>query len=395
MAGVGPVAGGLPLAAGGGAAPVTLGIPEPQLLLHEPTDPWGYIWHHRIALCRAGGARWVTLTPDLELDVVDLSARRHRVLDRARGFPRDVQALVYAHDPLTRGEIDAYKRQAQMQAALLDGDAMVAQEEESWVIWETDRADFGEKVDDDEVVGGRYRGYVEIGGIEVAVRRFAANVVEAVNRARGADQDIRLVGDHRDAGGRRHLELRDALALYRSTPFKDWNLPGPRAVREWLSSVVDGPGNLTSYHHEWIRMSGVSETTSAAHEHRVLVEALRLGVAVDQFDVTNSAMVEQLVRRLIQVEVAVGRNSRFPDFSGLDVVMSAPTTASGAAELPVFKGARRRIRSSGLGFRSWELHLSSSSSPSSSSSSSSSLLLMRFISFLYCVCLYYNIIIIL
>jgi len=51
---------------------------------------------------------------------------------------------------------------------------------------------------------------------------------------------------------------------------------------------------------------------------------------------TNLAMVEQMIRRIIQVEVAVGRNVRFPDFSGLDVVMTAPTTSTGAADMPKF-----------------------------------------------------------
>ena len=43
-----------------------------------------------------------------------------------------------------------------------------------------------------------------------------------------------------------------------------------------------------------------------------------------------------MFRRLVQIEAAVRRNPKVPDFSGLDVLMSAATDESGAATTAVF-----------------------------------------------------------
>jgi len=80
----------------------------------------------------------------------------------------------------------------------------------------------------------------------------------------------------------------------------------------------------------------VAEISSAAHEHRILVETFRLATSLDQLDLSNLASFEQLCRRLVQIETAVSRNARHPDYSGLDVVLSAPTSDRGQATTRAF-----------------------------------------------------------
>ena len=51
--------------------------------------------------------------------------------------------------------------------------------------------------------------------------------------------------------------------------------------------------------------SGVSEGSAVCHSHAILCESLWLFTSYDQVDVSNLALVEQIVRRIIQDERAV------------------------------------------------------------------------------------------
>ena len=51
---------------------------------------------------------------------------------------------------------------------------------------------------------------------------------------------------------------------------------------------------------------------------------------------SNLCSFELLVRRMIQIEMAVSRNSKAPDFTGLSVVLSSITDGSGAVQTKGF-----------------------------------------------------------
>ena len=55
-----------------------------------------------------------------------------------------------------------------------------------------------------------------------------------------------------------------------------------------------------------------------------MCETVRLMHAYDQLDLSCLASAELVVRYLIQSEAAAERNARHPDYSGLDIIMSAP-----------------------------------------------------------------------
>lgn len=75
-------------------------------------------------------------------------------------------------------------------------------------------------------------------------------------------------------------------------------------------------------------------TSSAiVHEHRSLCETVRLALSKDQLDVSNLCCMENVVRRLITLEIAVSRNRNALDFSGLEVVAEAPISAHGSAQV--------------------------------------------------------------
>ena len=52
--------------------PRTQNIREPQILLYQPDDVDGIVWHHRILVLQVEGAKWVRFDPGLELQVINL-----------------------------------------------------------------------------------------------------------------------------------------------------------------------------------------------------------------------------------------------------------------------------------------------------------------------------------
>ena len=150
-----------------------------------------------------------------------------------------------------------------------------------------------------------------------------------------------------DTGAGHQLMLQDALALVRAgeSALADsdrkartaaWQFEGPPVTVDFLQAVLVGPGALVAYHLEWARLSGVPSASAQCHEHRNNVGIIGLALSADQVQVAGLACIEQLVRRTIQLEMAVERNPRHPDFSGLSVIVDGPVTATGAVRAPKF-----------------------------------------------------------
>ena len=106
-----------------------------------------------------------------------------------------------------------------------------------------------------------------------------------------------------------------------------------------------------AYANDWMRKSGVVSGSAAAHEHRTGLETLRLLIEVDQLDGSNLQGMENLCRRLVQIELAVERSPGRPDFSGLQETMGGPVRDTGAASTRKFTswlGQRQKDRANVL-----------------------------------------------
>lgn len=62
---------------------------------------------------------------------------------------------------------------------------------------------------------------------------------------------------------------------------------------------------MGNYHLQWVKNSNVNTRTSVVHEHRNLIEVLRLAITHHQLDASNLQCLELAVRRLVQLEIAV------------------------------------------------------------------------------------------
>ncbi|CAK0806201.1 unnamed protein product [Prorocentrum cordatum] len=317
---------------------LTVDIADPQILVRYENDPNGFYWHHKVLLFRVDGDIWIALTPDLALVRVKLLNVQHEVLERRAPFPPHLANQVYAHDPIAGAALAGYRRRAKMQGQLLGVGQVDAVERMIWVIAEARSARFGEVVDaalmDDDAHGTSFdaKGVVVLGGEEFFVQKIAASGLADFKK----ETKIRTLGDHTDDAGQRVLHLTEAVAFMRDTEQKGFPLSGIRSMKEFLDSVGAGPGNMISYQAEWERLSGVGEGLAVNHVHRNLCEVIRLMHSWDQVDHSMMASAEQIVRWLIQTEIAVERNPRHPDYSGLDIVISAPVNAVGRASTSKF-----------------------------------------------------------
>lgn len=315
----------------------SLNIADPQVLLHFPNDGNGFYHHHRVLLHKIGGGQWVLLSPDLELEVVDLSVRRHRVLGRHAPFPGDIIDECYVFDEVSKAELEKQRKLARTMGSILDDSQVVNVEALGWYGADPSSKRFGMSLPV-ELVGdivslGQY-GVVSWDDETEFVRELASSELDDFKESKKDSLgDARLLGEHRDPQGKRHMTLQAALALMSEEDFDDWGFRGPRAVREYLCAIRDGPGDLISYHNGWVRTSGIPTSSAIAHEHRSLIETLRLGYSRDQLDLTNLSCMENVVRRLVILELAVSRNPAAPDFTGLDLVSETPLGPQGQAHV--------------------------------------------------------------
>lgn len=320
--------------------PITLDVREPQIIRHYPLDGGGFFWHHRVLLNKISPGVFIALSPDLELERVDLHQIEYLPLERRSPFPAAQAPYVYAFDEMSRAELERQRRRANSMASLFNETPVQDIEAFEWMVCDPNREDFGERVDDDLVDQGVTMGdsgVIEKDGQEVFVRRVAlsqkAEVILKVDSSRG---DTRLLGLFKDGQGRRHLDFKKALDLLHEEDTPDWRLQGPKVMMEFLRSVRSGPGDLATYHLTWLKNSGVSQYSMISHDHRIICNVLRASLEIDQINAANSLALELLARRLVQIETAVARNPLAPDFSGLELMLEDPVGAGGEAVTSVF-----------------------------------------------------------
>lgn len=234
---------------------LTLDVPEVQVLVHYPHDPSGLTWHHRVLLHKVDAGDWITLTPDHEFQRHNLATHNHRILDRNSPFPLDILAEVYAHDPVSRSQMQMFKRQSQVMAAILGEGAVDELDTIGWVIADPSHMRFGEVVDSQllssEATGIAFttRGVVLVEGEEIFVERIDLKELEEWKAKKGKELgDVRLLGDHRDNAGKRNLDLGAATALMHAAEDKEFPVAGTRSAKQLHEAVAAGPGNFLSYH---------------------------------------------------------------------------------------------------------------------------------------------------
>ena len=321
--------------------PKTQNIREPQILLYQPDDVDGIVWHHRILVLQVKGAKWVSLDPELELQVIDLDTLEYVLLDKDSDFPADKIGDAFPFEPIPQSEIPGFRRKARTLLALHSEGPSDA-EELVWVICDPRDAYFSTIIPQDRIDAASADGTMIEGGAKGIVEheeefRFIEQVTKTelegvLKKWRAADSDSRILKVQRDQAGKRNRPLSDAVPVFTEEKMDDWPHVGDRSFMEASDAVLRTSANWKTYHLTWKQESGIAPGSSLCHEHETLCESFRLSHEIDQLNCGNLAAHELLMRRMIQIEMAVSRNSKAPDFTGLSVVLSSVTDGSGAIQ---------------------------------------------------------------
>eukprot|EP00971_Amphidinium_carterae_P083629 1655496-Amphidinium_carterae.1 len=298
-------------------------------------------WHHRLLLCRVEGAKWIAGSPDLDIEVLDLSTHRVLTVERLSAFPARAQGDAYVFDALEEGEeqrlIDRAHALARVLGVTPEQGAGVGTGE-VWLYADPEHANFGLRVEPIPVEGPQCVMKNKVGLLQ---ERDAWVYIEKVpetersswedRKRAGAGRDLRVASAKRDGGGRRFSSLRESRATFRQRDFADWPFKGPRATAEFLESVESSGVELTQYHQMWVLKSGISQNASTSHTHGNVVSVLALAQAYDQLDMTNCAFCEFLTRWVLMTEAATRRNPKSPDYTNLSTYLAHGLDESGGA----------------------------------------------------------------
>ncbi|CAE8614739.1 unnamed protein product, partial [Polarella glacialis] len=318
-----------------------LNIPETQILVNYPGDADGLFWHWRVLFHKVNEVgRWIIGTPDEEVYEENFVNVDIRPLARGAAYPADIFAETYAPetaDMMIGGQGIAAMRVAAQGRALVFGlgpvaAAAVTLNEGRWLIADVDHKDFGNEIAEGELLDPARTVTLVHGAEEKKLHVFKDKVVtlervievdvwkqsKRPGLPGGSAGDLRLLGNQVNGANKRVMGLSRALELMTEHRFDDWPHKGPKAVREFLESVLEAGGDLQVYHGHFVRKSGLAENSACSHELKSLLGILRLGLSYDQVDIGNLASFEAAVRRIIEIQHAVRRNPQHPVFDGLD-----------------------------------------------------------------------------
>ena len=327
----------------------TLDIPERQVLVDFFNDPNGFFWHHRVLLLSLGGPVWIISTPDKSVQRVDLSEHRVVVLARNAAFPQDRVAQVYGCDvaDFSDAKLTRLRAEARDLATVLGASpaAGAAGDQPTWRICDLTSSLFGEEVPPAALGNAdafHARGDSALAQVDdkwlCACKALESDVDADGFRRRlraGPGRDVRVLADERESDGRPYLQFALILSLVKELGFAHWPIQGPRSVKDYIVAIrALGAGGFLEFHADWVKTSGVGEKSAAAREHRFLLDLLRLMVQFDQLDPTCLSSAELLVRRVVQIELAVKKNAKTPDYAGLECLLETAVDGSGAAVLP-------------------------------------------------------------
>ena len=86
---------------------------------------------------------------------------------------------------------------------------------------------------------------------------------------------------------------------------------------------------VLGFQAQWVTSSGASPKAGVVIEHGLGLMLLHYLACVDRLNVRNLAAVELLCRRLLQIQRAVRKNPRQPDFEGLEGYVAHALDPSG------------------------------------------------------------------
>ncbi|CAK0861131.1 unnamed protein product, partial [Prorocentrum cordatum] len=340
------------------AAPAPETACQAQVLIDFMDDENGLRWHARLLIIQTPTPGvWIGSTPDFSVQRIDLNVHRVIALARGQPYPPAQWAESYVFDnPIPDADLTRVRQQAAALAAVL-GQAPPAGPAAPggagvWRVADPAARSFGDEVPaqilsdratfmtpeaaaDEEYLSG----LVLIDNCWTFCQLVADDDRAAWERAlvSGNRRDDRVTGDAREpVSGRRFISFADSFGLQHAAAEPPFPLSGSRVTHEFVKTLRATGMEWMSHHLDFIHKSGISPNSNITRAHRRLTEALHAFQQQDMLNLPSLSGVEILVRYLVQIEMAVARNPRSPDFQDLDAVVASTVNEYGGLVLPEY-----------------------------------------------------------
>ena len=342
-------------------------------------------WHH-LCLLRVRDALWVTVDPEGDLAVDDISKEQVVPLVPGAPIPAGERPLLMI-EKLPESELNGYIARAHQLAALWGATpaAGVTTASATWFFSDPAHLRFGEEVPVDLMANpiscdlrdamGLVKAAEETGDdpawahIERVSRKDVTDWI--AEKREGAGRDPRLLratsperaaavasaaasaarpatGSGAVSFGPAHQRpptvvamrrtFRDAVVAFGAAPTTvDPSIfQGLPALPEVCVAIVRSNLEPTAYGDAWVRTSGVGPRAAVAIEVVMILQGFWMMACIDGLNLYQLTSAEHQARRVLQIQRAVRANARSPDFRGLDAYMRHMPDASGLAYTPLF-----------------------------------------------------------
>ena len=329
---------------GAAAAHTTLDVGETQVLLRLTNGQY----EHNVLLRRVSAAVWIVAGPDLDVTAEDLSTEPEIVpLTRSGQFPLAGRPFS-AFDHLGEAELNGLRARAAQLAEVLGGPSSSAgaPSDSAWLFADTGFSLFGTEVPatiiSDAAAFKPQDAAALVSADDGHGRRwtFAERVVPkdkdewVRDKREGGGHDPRLLVT--DALPNRVLPIGLAVQATSKKAALHPNFAGANATSEVLGSMESCGLEPAGFVADFLTKSGISPTSGLAAEYAYLIHAIFLMLCVDRIDGRATASMEHMCRRVLQIQRAVKKNPKSPDFGGLDAYMRHAELPMGMSRSPLF-----------------------------------------------------------
>ena len=337
--------------AGAGAGVATADAAEKQVLIGMDGEA-ETMWHH-LLLQRLDGARWITCDPHMEVVVEDLTGERVVPLARNAAFP--LQGRPFLALPVLTDAMLANVRAQAMTLAEVHGAPPVPVPAGAptavWLYSDTGHASFGQEVLPAKL--GDPGAAVVRGSIGMIWRDPQDGTPASwlpAERILRSDQAAWLVEKRSGAGRDPRLSASPPALSVQEIPLlrtvlsncskaRDPNrmiYQGPSSTDEVLGAILRSGLEPQGFMSQFLQTSGAAPKAATTVELGHLMHGLWMAVCVDRLDPYENTFVEHLSRRILQIQKAIRRSPRGPDFDGLNEYMRHSSDQHGEIAAPAF-----------------------------------------------------------
>ena len=328
----------------------TLDVPERQVLIKMDDEPQRY-WQH-LLLHRVQGSEWITCDPAGDVVVENLGGEEVVPLMRLSEFPQGGRPILAF--PTLDDVMLASVRARAATLAEVHGIQLGSPGESAATMWvhaDTCHPLFGNEVPS-TVVADPARTHLG-GSVGIALvdshdgkgaawthiqRLLRTDLPKWKSEKReGAGRDPRLSSLHTPSSATTRPMFREALSACSSAQTPEPSVfTGPAAFPELATALCRSGMEPQAFVANYLQTSGVHAKSAVAIEFSHLMFAIYAFTVLDRLDPYQSTTVEHLARRVLQLQKAIKRNPKAPDFEGLSEYTRHCSDAVHALTTPEF-----------------------------------------------------------